>query len=200
MRQQIFTPCRQYRRFEGQHQHFAPAHFFGELVGGEGFAKAHFGIPEEMRGDAFFPLKIAKIGGGFFHRLALLRAHREILRVMRMRCQRFVLFFCQKSRLHVFQAASKPFAVFLLEAPRPQTLVNGVIVKKAAIVTQGGFIKNDCIRLLRQFDRILLRHALRHLALGVAYFQTARIAGVGVGVNAGNIFRGDGKVGHRVSP
>ena len=42
---QILFPRGLHRRFEGQHQHFAPPHFLGELIGGKGLAEAHFCVP-----------------------------------------------------------------------------------------------------------------------------------------------------------
>ena len=50
MGDKVFTPCRFHGGLESQHQHTLEAHFLRQLIGGEGFAKAHFGVPEKLGG------------------------------------------------------------------------------------------------------------------------------------------------------
>ena len=45
VRQEVFLPSRLDGRLEGQHQHLRPPHLAGKLIGGEGLAEAHLGIP-----------------------------------------------------------------------------------------------------------------------------------------------------------
>ena len=65
-------------RFEGQHQNPFGPHFFGELIAGEGLAKAHFGVPEKARDGVpiFGPARLV-IAKGSLYRLGLLAAHPE---------------------------------------------------------------------------------------------------------------------------
>ena len=46
---EIFLPRRLDSGLEGQHKHLFQSHSFGQLIGGEGFPEAHFGIPKEFR-------------------------------------------------------------------------------------------------------------------------------------------------------
>jgi hypothetical protein len=58
---------------EGHHQHALGAELLGELVGGEGLAEAHLGVPEEARDGVhvLLPDRV-EVGVGLFHGLGLL--------------------------------------------------------------------------------------------------------------------------------
>jgi hypothetical protein len=65
-------------RLEGHHQHPLGAQLPGELVGGEGLAEAHLGVPEEARHGVHVLLPDGvEVGVGLVHRLGLLGAHGE---------------------------------------------------------------------------------------------------------------------------
>ena len=53
VRKQVFLPCRLDGWFERQHEYMLPSHAQGQLIGREGLAKSHLGIPEEVGGKAF---------------------------------------------------------------------------------------------------------------------------------------------------
>ena len=68
------------RRLEGHHQHLLGAELLGELVGGEGLAEAHLGVPQEARHRVrvLVPDRV-EVGVRLVDGLGLLRPHRERL-------------------------------------------------------------------------------------------------------------------------
>ena len=81
----IVLPSVGHGRLEGDDKHALGAHLFGQLIGGEGLAKAHLGVPQKA-GNSVHILGPARevVFVRQPHRLGLFAAHREGL-VMRAR-------------------------------------------------------------------------------------------------------------------
>ena len=77
---QIRLPGILHSGLERENQHTFGPEFFGELIGGEGLAETHLGIPEEARNRLLVLVQDRLIVGvGFLDRIRLLTPHRKIL-------------------------------------------------------------------------------------------------------------------------
>ena len=100
---------------EGENQHPFGPEFFGELIGGEGLAETHLGIPEEAR-NRFLVLCPDRliVGVGFLDRIRLFPPHRKILV---MRAGEFLATAQPGQNCpHVLHRAAHPFQPVLLMA------------------------------------------------------------------------------------
>ena len=125
---------------EGDHEHAPGVELFGELAGGEGFAEAHFGVPQEARdgAPALFPDGV-EVVAGLFHGGALLGAHWKGLVPgagnLPPGAER------DQHGFHVFDRATHPFQFGLREAFPDESGPHLVIGKSRAVVALGRFIQ-----------------------------------------------------------
>ena len=78
MRFEVALPCIFDSGLECDDEYAFSTELFGELVGGEGFAEAHLGVPKESRNGVlvFIPDGV-KVGVSFVDRFGLFAAHGE---------------------------------------------------------------------------------------------------------------------------
>lgn len=184
---QVTFPGALHGRFEGEHEYFFPAHFTGQLVGGKGFAEAHFGVPQKVWGFAWLLLcKAAEVGGCFLHGFALFGAQGKVVGAV---------FFIhlpaldgQDGGAHFIHTTLEPLAFGVANATRPQNAVYVVVAKDRAIVAHGVFFEQDVVgRGAGAQGGVLGGDALTHIPGGVADFEQARILrmGIGIGIDFG---------------
>ena len=146
---QVLFPGALHRRLEGQHQHLAPAHLLRQLIGGEGLAETHLGVPEEVRRLVPVAPLLAptgEVGRRLLDRRFLLRPHLEI--------QRPVLLVQlagphgDDGRLDLGNRATEPLAFRVLDAVDPQHPVNVMVGEHRPVIAHGGFFENDPVRRL----------------------------------------------------
>jgi len=162
---QVFFPCVLHRWLECQHQHFPPAHLFGQLIGSEGFPEPHLAVPEEMRRFVhvvFIFVPIGEIRCRRFDRGFLFGPHPEV--------QGPALFIQltgtqgDDCRLDLRNCALEPFSAAVPDTIDPQHLVDIVIGERRSVITHGGLFQNDPVRRLAGFfHRILLGNTAFHI-------------------------------------
>ena len=183
MGHQVFLPGRFHGRLEGQNQHLFKAHALGQLIGRKGFAKTHFGIPQELWGAVgkiFFCG--GKIFNGFINGLFLFGAHGKGLgAVFNIGCAGFDGY---NGSFDILCGAAKPFAADVVDLFLAQNMVNVMVGKAGAVIAHGGFSQDDFIRhhAVRAFGGVLLRHALFHIFFGIAHLQQTLVLRVAVGI------------------
>ena len=143
MRNQVLTPSGFDNGLEGQNQHFLQLHFLGKLIGGEGFTKTHFSIPEEF-GNAvrFVSLGCLEVFHRFVNGVVLLRTHFEglgsVFFIGDTRSQ------CDDCRQDIIHGATEPFVpifscIELLEAPLTKNGMYIVVCETGTIHAHCGF-------------------------------------------------------------
>ena len=173
---EIFLPRRLDGGLEGQHKHLFQPHSFGQLIGGKGFAEAHFGIPKEFRRTVrCIQLCGTKIGDGLVDGLLLLRAHRKGTGAVLLIDG--VGFHRQHRRFQLIYRAAEPFTAHAGDFPAAEHTMYIVVGKAGAILPHGGAAVQDLIGELavRALGGVLLRHTPVHIFFGVAHFQQAVI-------------------------
>jgi len=189
VRFEVRLPSVLHSGLEGEHQHALGPEFFCELVAGEGFAKAHLGVPQEARGG-FFVLRPDRVEVvvGLVHRYGLFLPHGEGLRVRAGE----LLSGAQLGEhgLHVLQRAAHPFQFSLRKVLLDQGCAHLVIGKSRAVVALGGLVEFD-LEVLDRGSLELFGDALLHIARGLPHLQQSRVRLVrdGVGVDARPGFR-----------
>ena len=174
---QILPPGGLHGGLECQDQHPLHPHPLRQLIGGEGLAEAHFGVPEELgRPVAVSVVDGAEICDGLVHRVPLLLPHGEGL------CAGLVILppgaDGHDGGLHVLQGAAEPLVpilpgVELQPAPALQNIVDVVVVEAGPIVLHGGPGAEDAVR--HPPLRILLFHTGLHVPLRVAHLDVALV-------------------------
>ena len=173
---EIFFPRCLDGGLEGQHKHPFQPHSFGQLIGGEGFPKAHFGIPKEFRRTVRrIQLGGTKIGDGLVDGLFLLRAHRKGAGAALL--VEGVGFHRQHRRFQLIYRAAEPFAAHAGDFPAVEHTMHIVVGKAGAVLPHGGAAVQDLIGELavRALGGVLLRHTPVHILFGVAHLQQAVI-------------------------
>ena len=176
MGHEIFLPRRLDSGLEGQHKHLFQPHSFGQLIGGEGFAEAHFGVPEEFRRTVRrIQLGGTKIGDGLVDGLLLLRAHGKGAGAVLL--VEGVGFHRQHRRFQLIHRAAEPFAAHAGDFPAAEHTMHIVVGKAGAVLPHGGAAVQDLIWELavRALGGVLLRHTPVHILFGVAHLQQAVI-------------------------
>ena len=143
MGHKVFTPCRFHCRFEGQNKDALESHFLCKLIGCKGLAKAHLGIPKELRRSAgIFLRRIGIILHRALYRLILLRAHFEGSSTAGIRDDTGFQF--DNRSFHIIHGAVKPFVavaalVHLAKALAAENAVNILICENGTIGAHGRF-------------------------------------------------------------
>ncbi|OQB94360.1 MAG: hypothetical protein BWX84_00219 [Verrucomicrobia bacterium ADurb.Bin118] len=158
---------------EGDHEHALRAEFLRQLVGGEGLAEAHLGVPEEARhGVHVFLPDGMEIGVRLVHSGALLGAQGKILiagaRDWLSRAER------NQHRFYVLDRAAHPFQFRLIEPPANQSGPHFVIGEECPVVARGGLVQHDGV-VLDVGGLELLGHAPLHVARGLPDLEQARV-------------------------
>ena len=179
VRGQVLLPRGLHGRLEGEDQHAPKAHVLGELVGGEGLAEAHLGVPQELGGA-----RPALGGEGpevllrLVDRGLLLRPHLEVARAP-LRVVHAIPH-CDVGCPHVVNAAAEPLRVLavavahaLLAMPH-QVLVHLVVREGRAVGPHCRLHEDDLVRFLSRLQRgVVLVHALFDGARGVSHLEEA---------------------------
>ena len=186
---EVLLPGALDRRLEGEHEHSAHAHGLGELVGREGLAEAHLGVPEEL-GRALGALGahglevLARAADG----LGLLRAHGEVL--VALLGVVGAVAHGDPSGANVVCCAAVPLALLaalagdVLAPVALEPTVQVMVHEAGAVVAHGALGEDDVVGLaLARLDhRELLGHAHLDRARGVADLENPRVVGVLVSV------------------
>src|SRR5699024_10317196 len=145
MAHQILFPGVLYRRFKGEHQHFLPAHFQGQLISGKGLAKTHFSVPQKMRRFAsVFLMVVLIISSRFLYRFLLLWSQGEILiaRIFNW----LSMTDSNNGGFDLIGRTPEPFALGVADTHIPQGTVYIMILKTRTITTHGGLFQHNAIR------------------------------------------------------
>ena len=123
---QVLTPGILHGGLEGEHEHTLHVHAARELVGGEGLAEAHLGVPEELGRVAVAGLlagtevRLRLVDG-----IELLGAHGEVLGALALIAGAVANL--QPGVANVGRCAAEPFAAYVLKAVGGKALVDSVI-------------------------------------------------------------------------
>ena len=133
---QVRFPSVTHGGFESKYQQAFPAHTTCQLVGGKSFAKAHFAVPEEMRGFSGILFAAAvEVSGCFFHSFLLFGAHAEGFCALAfgiiMSAHNFY------GLCHFAHGAAEPFSGRVGNAHATQAVVHFVVGKRSAIFAHG---------------------------------------------------------------
>ena len=183
VREQVFLPCSLYCRFERQYEYMFPSHAQGQLIGSEGLAEAHLGIPKEVGGKSlvgFVGSKRLEILGSLLYSLLLLRAHLEVQGALQECC--LVVshsFYCLH---HLFCAACKPLSLWVRDVCTTEHPVYCLVAEHRTILAHGCAYEFHLPRLSGDKRRIVFFHPHFDIAGGKAHFEHTGIACVGIGV------------------
>lgn len=164
MPQQIIAPRVFHGRLKGEHQHTLRPHAFGKLVGSEGLAEAHLGVPQVVAGAiGLLFVHPGEVVGGLSHRLRLLIAH-LVVEVAHRLDVRIAMAHSHVCRLRLAQGAAAPLANEFL-AHTAQVVVEVVVAEAlaAAIGVEGVVVPQQMVSLVRFGDGMLLVDALIHI-------------------------------------
>ena len=164
MPQQVVAPRVLHGGFEGEHQHPFGAHAFGELVGGEGLAEAHLGVPQVMAWAVrLLFVHLGEVVGGLSHRLRLLIAH-LVVEVAHCLDVRIAMADGHVCRLCLAQGTATPLTDEFL-AHAAQVVVEVVVAEAlaAAVGIEGVVVPQQVVGLVRFRDGVLLVDALVHI-------------------------------------
>ena len=168
---------------EREHEQTLHAHALGELVGGEGRAEAHLGVPEE-RGLVVRAglLAALEVGLRLLDGLLLLGAHVEVLGAQGLVVA--AVAHLKPGVAHVVGRAAEPLAARPCEAVLLKALMDVVVGERGAVGAHGALGKHDLVGQARARlgDRKLLRHAPLDVVLGEAHLEQTRVVGVLVAV------------------
>jgi hypothetical protein len=171
---QVGLPGVFHRRLEGHHQHSLGLELFGQLVGGEGLAEPHLGVPQEARrGVHVFLPDGVEVGMRLVHRLGLLGAHGRRSRGA-----------CRRSAGPVRSSASTVARPPRCSAPirasgsrspsLHQRRAHLVVGEDRAVVALRRLVHLDAV-VLDGRGLELLGHALLHVARGLAHLEQAGV-------------------------
>ena len=164
MPQQVIAPRVFHGRLKGEHQHTLSPHAFGELVGGEGLAEAHLGVPQVVTGAVgLLFVHPGEVVGGLSHRLRLLIAH-LVIEVAHSLDVRIAMAHGHVCRLCLAQGTAAPLADEFL-AHAAQVVVQVVVAEAlaTAVGIEGVVMPQQVVRLERFGDRVLLVDALVYI-------------------------------------
>ena len=140
----------------------------------------HLGIPEEL-GRAFGTLGVDgfEVFARAANSLSLFGAHLEVLIAL------FDVFgavaYGNPSGADIVRRAAEPFAANALMTMGFEPMVQLLVHKDRAVITNGGFGENDVVGVLLGLDyRELLAHANLNVTRGVPNLEEALVVGVGV--------------------
>ena len=153
---------------ERHHQHPLGIEFLGELIGGEGFAKTHLGIPQKAGSRFVFliPPDGIEVVKSLFHRFSLFPPHPKLLMVRAG--EGLAGSQLREHSLHIRQCAAHPFQFRVSEFLFDERGAHFMIGEGLAVV-QFDFVILDVGGLE------LLGHALFHIARGLADLKQARV-------------------------
>jgi hypothetical protein len=174
---------------EGDHEHAFGAQLLGELVGGEGLAKAHLGVPKEARHGVHILLPDGmEVGVRLVYGLGLLAAHGE----GRMMRAGEVLARAQLGEhgFYVRHRAAHPFQFDLLESLVRECGAHLVVAEEGSVLPHGGRVEFDTV-VLDGGGLELFFDALLYVAGGLAHLEQSLVCFVvnRVGVDARLGFR-----------
>ena len=179
MRQQVLLPCCLHRRLEGEHQEPPPAHAQCQLIGGEGLAKTHLGVPEEVRNQLgrprlscpssslFLPIEGLEVFSRFLHSRPLFGAHGKSFRALQHRLAPGL--HRLDGTFHIADGAAEPLALGVVETSPTQHPMHRMVVERSAVRLHGRAHQHDFV--FQMSRSALFRHPLLSGSHGVAHLQ-----------------------------
>ena len=169
---------------ESDHQHTLSPEFLGKLISSEGFAEAHFRVPEEARDGVhvLFPDRV-EIVVSFAHGFVLLGAHHKGLIVPASESAPGTQL--SEDSFHVLERTAHPLQFGVLATLPGEGGAHFMICEGCAVVALGELIENDGV-ILDVGGLELLGDALLHVARGLPHLEqtSVRLIFDGIGVNA----------------